>query len=189
MAVAATVKELTYQERLDVLRARKMAHTREKQAIIGAMNYDDWALILPPEEYREVVQTISGSGVAVTEVRLKGLEMVSNHPSGGFFGPKATGQNFRRLLEAHPPMWMQWLRLLGGFLVNFYAYRKVGWNPDFDFSHLLEDIKKIPTRARHWRLTTLCQDLTIGLRLGWGRFAGQDSPLSPDKRPAQRRLL
>jgi len=168
MAVAATVKELTYQERLDVLRARKMAHTREKQATIGAMNYDDWALILPPEEYREVVQTISGSGVAVTEVRLKGLEMVSNHPSGGFFGPKSTGQNFRRLLEAHPPYVDAMASLLGGYMVNFYAYRKVGWNPDFDFSHLLEDIKKYQLAPGIGASQHFCQDLTIGLRLGWG---------------------
>jgi hypothetical protein len=99
-----TVKtdELTYQQRLDALRTTKMQHTREKQQIIGAMNYDDWALILPPPEQRNVVHAAGSSGVSTTDVRLAGFEAEPNHPSGGFFGPKACGENFRALLEMHP---------------------------------------------------------------------------------------
>ena len=43
-------REWTYQERLDALRATKLEHTREEQQVIGAMNHDDWAIILPPLE-------------------------------------------------------------------------------------------------------------------------------------------
>ena len=60
MATMVT-KTYTYQERLDALRETKLRATKEKQEIIGSMDYDDWALILPPPEYREVVETISGS--------------------------------------------------------------------------------------------------------------------------------
>ena len=89
----------TYRARLDALRATKLKHTQEKQEIVGSMNHDDWALILPPPEAREVVQTISSSGMPITDVLIKGFEPQSNHPSGGFFGPKACGENFGALLR------------------------------------------------------------------------------------------
>ena len=99
MTVSMTAEELTYQRRLDALRETKMEHTREKQQIIGAMNYDDWALILPPPEVRKVVQVMGPSGVPITDVLIKGLCIRSNHPSGGFFGPQAAGENFGLLLK------------------------------------------------------------------------------------------
>ena len=40
----------TYAERIAALRAEKMAQTQEKWSVIGTMDYDDWALILPPPE-------------------------------------------------------------------------------------------------------------------------------------------
>ena len=168
MAVSATVKELTYQERLDALRATKLRHTREKQQIIGAMNYDDWGLILPPEEYREVTKSISGSGVEVTEVRLKGVKIESNHPSGGFFGAGIVGKNFRSLLEAHPPYVDPMSSLAGGYMVNYYAYIDVGWNPDLDFPELRERLHKYQLGGGIGAKQHFCQDLAIGLELGWG---------------------
>ena len=93
---------MNYQQRIDQLRATKLAQTREKQEVIGAMNYDDWAMILPPPEQREIVKTISPSGVPITDVLLRGYQPQSNHPNGGWFGPRAVGANFRKLLESHP---------------------------------------------------------------------------------------
>jgi len=84
----------SYQERLDALRQTKLRHTAEKQQLIGAMDHDDWALILPPPQARKLVQTISGSGMPITDVKLKGYEPKPNHPSGGFFGPRAVGAQF-----------------------------------------------------------------------------------------------
>ena len=34
-------------DRLEALRATKLAQTAEKQALIGSMDHDDWGLILP----------------------------------------------------------------------------------------------------------------------------------------------
>ena len=167
MSVSVRIEELTYQQRLDSLRATKLKHTQEKQGIIGAMNYDDWGLILPPEEYREVLQTMGGSGVMVTEVKIKEIDMESNHPSGGFFGPKATGENYRRLLEAHPVYIDPMSSLAGGYMVNFYSYRKVGWNPDFDYSHLQPEREKYQLIGGIGATQHFCQDLQIGLDLGW----------------------
>ena len=157
----------TYAERLAALRAEKMAQTQEKWAVIGAMDYDDWALILPPPGAREVIQTISASGVPIVDVKMKGYAAESNHPSGGFFGPVAFGRNFRRLLEAHPVYLDPNSSLAGGYMVNFGSYRKVGWNPDFDYSHLhpAQQLYKLHTGiggAQHF-----CHDLQIGLDLGW----------------------
>ena len=39
--------KLDYRDRIEILRDRKMDQTREKWEIIGSMDYDDWALILP----------------------------------------------------------------------------------------------------------------------------------------------
>ena len=52
MAVSLVERQLTYQERLDALRAKKMEFTAEKQKAIGYMDFDDHAIILPPPEYR-----------------------------------------------------------------------------------------------------------------------------------------
>jgi len=166
MDVVQTV-ELTYQQRLDALRETKLRHTKEKQEIIGAMNYDDWAVILPPPEVREVTKAISGSGVEITDVLIKGVKIESNHPSGGWFGPEIVGKNYRALLEAHPVYIDPMSSLAGAYMVNFGSYRKVGWPEELRY----------PRYEEHWRYKQsppvggqqhFCQDLTIGLNLGWG---------------------
>ena len=83
---------LTYQQRLDALRAAKLLQTREKQKVIGSMDHDDHGLILPPADRRKIVQTMSSSGMPITDCLLEGFEIESNHPSGGFFGPRAWGK-------------------------------------------------------------------------------------------------
>ena len=102
MSPTATITEPSYSERLAALRRSKMQQTLEKQRIRGAMDFDDHAVILPPEELRETVQTLGGSGVYFTDVLLKSFRPIPNHPNGAFYGPRATGENFRRLLEVHP---------------------------------------------------------------------------------------
>ena len=65
MVVAVKAQELTYQARIDSLRETKLRHTREKQELIGSMDYDDWSLVLPPPEYRRVVRLMGASGVPI----------------------------------------------------------------------------------------------------------------------------
>lgn len=159
---------MNYQQRIDQLRATKLAQTREKQEVIGAMNYDDWAMILPPPEQREIVKTISPSGVPITDVLLRGYQPQSNHPNGGWFGPRAVGANFRKLLESHPIYVDPVSGLAGGYRTNFMSYRKVHWNPDFDFSHLHEAQKRYQLGTGIGAAQHFCQDLAIGLNEGWG---------------------
>ena len=159
--------EMTYQQRLDSLHATKLKQTREKQEMKGAMDRDDQGLVLLPREAGEVVEAISGSGEVVRDVVLKGFSPVSNHPSGGFFGAKATGENFRRLLEVHPTYINPVSSMVGVYMVNFNSYRKPGWNPDFDYSHLREEHKKYNLSPGIGGVQHFCPDLTIGLELGW----------------------
>lgn len=166
------VKTLTYQERTDILVKTKLQQTLEKQQLIGSMDHDDWALILPPPDRRKIVQTMSTSGMPITDCLLDGYEPESNHPNGGFFGPKAVGANYRKLLEAHPPYIDPLSSLAGGYMVNFASYRKPGWNPDFAVDKLEPDlagvIKKYELGAGIGASQHFCQDLQIGLDLGWG---------------------
>jgi pyruvate-formate lyase len=168
VAVSIEAKELTWQERIDALRATKLAESEEKRQVIGPMDRDDHALILPPPDRRMLVQTISSSGMPITDVLLTGYKPEPNHPSGGFFGPRVVGQNFRRLLETHPPYVDPMASLAGGYFVNFLSYRKVHWHPDFavpeEVTEAIEKFKIIPGigATQHF-----CQDMKIGLDLGW----------------------
>ena len=158
--------EMTVQERLDALRATKLAHTREKQRVIGAMDHDDWGTILPPEQARELVRAVSGSGVEINDVILKDFRPRPTHPGGGFFGPAAVGANFRALLAAHPVYLDPLGSLAGAGMVNFNSYKKVGWNPDLPYPHAEE--QRFYQVGGIGAQQHFCQDLQIGLDLGWG---------------------
>ena len=161
------VQELTYQERLEALRQTKLAQTQEKQQVIGAMDHDDWAMILPPPEYRKIVQAISGSGVPITDVRIDGVELVSTEADGSFFGPQACGENFRRLLDAHPPYIDPLCSLAGALMANFTSYRKQNWKAEFDYSHLRPEQEKYQLSTGIGGSQHFCPDLAIGFELGW----------------------
>jgi formate C-acetyltransferase len=160
--------ELTYQQRLDMLHETKLKHTREKQEARGAMDHDDQGQILLPPESTEVVEAISGSGQVIKDVILKGFKIKSNHPSGGFFGPKATGENFRMLLDAHPTYIDPVSSVVGRYMVNFNSYRNPGWNPDISYAHLQPEQNKYHLITGIGGVQHFCPDLNIGLKLGWG---------------------
>ena len=173
MIYEAPHQTLTYQDRLDALRRTKLAQTQEKQRVIGAMDHDDWALILPPPEVRKIVQAVSGSGVMITDALIDGVEMASNHPNGGFYGPKLCGENFRRLLDAHPVYIDPLCSMAGAVMANFTSYRRHGWNPDLDYSHLHEEQQKYQLITGIGGAQHFCPDLSIGLELGWGGILEQ----------------
>ena len=165
---ATAVMQRSYADRLAALREAKRRQTLEKQHVRGAMDFDDHAVILPPEEIRETVQTLGGSGVCFTDVILKSWKPTPNHPSGGFFGPRSCGENFRGLLEAHPVYIDPMSSLAGGYMANFMSYRTVTWNPDIDCTELLAEHAKYETIPAIGGVQHMCQDMEMGLRLGWG---------------------
>jgi pyruvate-formate lyase len=164
---------LTYQERIDLLRAAKRLHTEEKWRDIGFLDMDDNGLVLPPPESRRYVETISGSGVPMKDALFSTFTPKSNHPSGGFFGARACGENFRALLEMHPPYIDPLSSLAGCYMVNFYSYRDPQWNPDFDYSHLKSGHDLYGLHHGIGAVQHFCQDMTIGFTLGWGGLLGK----------------
>jgi pyruvate-formate lyase len=166
--LAPTTSHLTYQGRIEILRQNKLAQTREKIEVTGYKDHDDHALILPPPDRREIVRTMSSSGMPITDCIIKGYNIESNHQSGGFFGPKSVGENFGRLLEQHPVFVDPHSSLIGRYMVNFMSYRKPYWNPDLSFDNLEDEIRKYKLLPGIGATQHFCQDLRIGLDLGWG---------------------
>jgi len=164
---------LTCQERLERLRATKQEQTRQKLERLGPMDYDDQGQILPPIDQAEFVEVTSGSGITVRQPILKDFRPVSNHPSGGFFGAKATGENFKRLIEAHPTYINPLNSMCGVYMVSFMSVRRPEWNPDFDYSHLREAQTQYGIDHGIGGVQHFCPDLTIGLQLGWGGLAAK----------------
>ncbi len=160
--------ELTHRERLDALHALKLEQAAEKREVLGPRDADEQGLVLPPPELREIVEAISGSGEPVRDAIIKTFRPESNHPSGGFFGARATGENFRRLLEVHPTYVNPLNSMAGVYMVSFNSYRKPDWNPDFDYSHLHAEQRKYRLAHGIGGLQHFCPDLEIGLALGWG---------------------
>ena len=167
MSPTATLTQPTYAERLAALRRSKQQQTLEKQRLRGAMDFDDHAIILPPEELRQIVETLGGSGVYFKDVLLSCFKPTPNHPTGGFFGPRSTGENFRRLLEVHPVYIDPMSSLAGAYMANFMSYRNVPWNPDFDCDEILAELAKYQTVGPIGGVQHMCQDMEMGLKLGW----------------------
>jgi formate C-acetyltransferase len=157
-----------YDTRLAAMRERRQRETAEKQRVRGAMDFDDHAIVLPPPETWQKVETIGGSGVPITDIIMTTFQPVPNHPSGGFFGPRSVGENFRRLLEMHPVYIDPMSSLAGAYMVNFLSYRTVAWNPDIDCSELLAEHERYQTIPAIGGVQHMCQDMEMGLRLGWG---------------------
>lgn len=162
-----TAYTLTYQKRLEKLRILKQHYARNKSELLGPRDADEQGNILPPPGTYEIVETISGSGVPVKEILLKNFQPTSNHQSGGFFGAKSVGKNFRRLLEIHPTYVDAYNSMAGVYMVSFNSYRNPQWNPEYDFSHLEEDQEKYGIDHGIGGLQHFCPDLVIGLELGW----------------------
>lgn len=164
------IDELTYQQRLDALHEVKLRQTREKQECddYSALNEDDHGLILLPPELREAVESLGGSGNLIKDVVMKSFKPKSNHASGGFFGPKAVGDNFKLLLQAHPTYINPVSSLAGGYMVSFLSYRNPHWKPELDYSHLHEEQKKYKIVTGIGGVQHFCPDMRIGLKLGWG---------------------
>jgi len=104
----------------------------------------------------------------IKDVLLKSFVPQPNHPSGGFFGAESVGRNFGALLKAHPVYIDPVGSLAGAYMVNFGSYRQVSHPPEMDLLGL-------PERIQHYRLAAplfgqqhFCQDMQIGLELGFG---------------------
>jgi formate C-acetyltransferase len=168
-----TVAPLTYQDRIDRLRATKMRHTQEKWRELGSSDMDDLPVLLPPVESRKMTRVVSGSGVLILDALFKDFVAKSNHPSGGIFGARACGENFRMLIDLHPPYVDPVSSLAGAYMAHFTAYRQPAWNPDYDYAQLRGNQQKYKLHHGIGAVQHFCQDEAIGLTQGWGGILGR----------------
>lgn len=160
--------ELSFTERVAMIRATKMRHTAEKQREIGSMDMDDLPIMLPPPEVRKIVRIVSGSGIVIADALFSNYEPKSDRADGGIYGARACGENFRRLLDIHPPYIDPVSSLAGGYMACFLAYRQPAWNADFDYAHLQPEHDLYKLHPGIGAVQHFCQDMTIGFSLGWG---------------------
>jgi pyruvate-formate lyase len=139
---------LTIPDRLQALRATKLAHTYEKQRRHGAMDHDDHGIVPPPVDFA--------------------WQPTPNHPSGCFFGYAGWGANFRALLEAHPVYVDPVDALAGRYMVYLHRYKHVGWKPECSYAHLQAEQRRYGIVSGIGAPHHFAPDYRIGLTLGWG---------------------
>jgi formate C-acetyltransferase len=140
--------EPTYEQRIDALRETKRAHTTRKVELYGYFDTDDHGYI----PWEEPIP----------------FEAVPNHPSGGAYGMRAIGVNFRRWLEVHP-LYIHPMSSLAGAWVRKGIPGLGGWKPEDRPQHLHEIHSKYNVYSPGIGSPNhLGPDMAIGLELGWG---------------------
>lgn len=143
---------LPYQERLRILRERKIEDTKDKAGVRSFADGDDYGAITPPKDYV--------------------FKPIPNHKNGSFYGFEGWSQNFFKLMSEHPvhidPVdafacrWMNcmsWMRQQNGI---------GGFNPDLSYDHLKPAIEKYGIVSGIGSDAHFGGDYNIGLRLGFG---------------------
>jgi formate C-acetyltransferase len=139
--------EIPYQQRIEALTQTKLEHNRAKLERDGFHDIDDHGDIYWPEPILFVPR--------------------SNHPSGGCYGIKCIGENFRAWLDVHP-VYIHPMSSLAGAWAGFL--RGVGgWRPE-DRPHHLAALHEKYNLKRNGigAMNHLGPDMRIGLELGWG---------------------
>ena len=137
----------SYQERIDAIRKTKLEHTDIKIKRRGYHDIDDHGYIPWPEP------------IAFTPS--------SNHPSGGCYGAKCIGENFRAWLNVHP-VYIHPMSALAGCWIG-HVPGVGGWRPEDRANHLSalhKEYNIISTGIGG--MNHLGPDMKIGLDLGWG---------------------
>ena len=141
-------RPLTYAKRLEMLRERKRAQTREKLQRCGYMDEDDYGTVPPPEDFH--------------------WQPTANHPDGSWYGPDGWARNFRSLMEVHP-VYVDPADALAGRWMFFMNRERPGtWPPEFDYGHLARDQERYGIQSGIGSDSHFAPDYRIGLELGWG---------------------
>lgn len=141
-------RTFTYDERIALLRARKIEQTKEKAATGGA-DEDDYGLI---------------------EQNVFRYKLKPNHPNGSIYGYKAWQENYCSLLAQHPI----YVDALDAFSAKGFLFlerlrpQDKKWNPDYPY----DDLQVIFDRYQIISGINNCHhftpDIQIGLDIGWG---------------------
>ena len=141
-------KPFTYDERIRLLRERKVAQTEEK-ARNGGANEDDYGLIVQ-DQYT--------------------YKLKPNHPNGSIYGYKAWTENYCAILDSHPLYCDPLDAFVGKGFLFLERLRPVTckWNPDYPFDDLKVLFDKYNIISGIDNCHHFTPDLEIGFELGWG---------------------
>ena len=143
-----TTNNISYEERLNHLRARKEAQTKAKYQKLGHMNEDDYGLVLPPDDFD--------------------WKPISNHPDGSFHGLTGWAATFRSLLDNYPLYVDPMDALAGRYMFLLNRMRNPIWPPELSYDHLKPEQELYGIIHGIGNDQHLAPDLKIGLSLGWG---------------------
>ena len=146
--IRAATQELTYRQRLDLIREKKIQQTQDKIRLYGPMDEDDYGTVCPPEGFK--------------------WEPIANHPCGSWFGPAGWAANFKSLMDVQPVYVDPLEGIAGRWMVMLSRHRKVWWKPEFDYSHLKPFHQLYGITPGIGADTHFTPDYRIGLQLGWG---------------------
>lgn len=141
-------KQLNYDERIALLRKRKVAQTEEK-ARNGGANEDDYGLIVQDK----------------FDYKLK-----PNHPNGSIYGYKAWTENYCAILDSHPLYCDALDAFVGKGFLFLERLRPVDkkWNPAYPYDELQVLFDKYNVISGIDNCHHFTPDLQIGFDLGWG---------------------
>jgi formate C-acetyltransferase len=139
---------LSYETRLQRLRAAKEAQTKEKLRRVGYMNEDDYGMVLPPEGFA--------------------WQVPANHANGSFYGLEGWATAFCSLLDHHPLYVDPNDALAGRYMFMLSRMRKSNWPPEYDYAELRPDQERYGIIHGIGNDQHFAPDHYIGLKLGWG---------------------
>ncbi len=145
-------RTFTYDERIALLRARKVAQTEEK-AKAGGADEDDYGLIEQDWRY----------------------ELKPNHPNGSIYGYQAWKENYCSILREHPI----YVDALDAFSAKGFLFlerlrpKDKKWNPDYAYPELQAIFDRYQVISGIDNCHHFTPDLQIGLDIGWGGILQQ----------------
>ncbi|MBO7170047.1 MAG: formate acetyltransferase [Clostridia bacterium] len=141
-------RDYTYDERIALLRQRKVEQTEEK-ARLGGADEDDYGVI---------------------EQDVFKFELKPNHENGSIYGYRAWSENYARLLSEHPLYCDPLDAFVGkGFLfMERLRPKQYKWNPAYPYDDLKVIFEKYDGISGVDNCHHFTPDLQIGFDLGWG---------------------
>lgn len=141
-------KKFTYDERISLLRKRKISQTEEK-AKNGGADEDDYGLIEQDEFH---------------------YKLKPNHENGSIYGYKAWTDNFCSILKEHPLYCDPLDAFVGKSFLFLERLRPADkkWNPDYPYDDLQKLFDKYNIISGIDNCHHFTPDLQIGFELGWG---------------------
>ena len=145
-------RTFTYDERIALLRARKIAQTEEK-ARAGGADEDDYGLIVQDWSYK----------------------LKPNHPNGSIYGYEAWKENYCAILKEHPI----YVDALDAFSAKGFLFlerlrpKDKKWNPDYAYPELQAIFDRYQVISGIDNCHHFTPDLKIGLSIGWGGILDQ----------------